>query len=530
VTSTVEIPLDVSAVLDEPIARGRGAELLRFAVPVAVGLVTIGVALRFWTLSDLWLDEALSVNIAKLPLHQIPGALRHDGAPPLYYFLLHGWMSAFGDGDFAVRSLSGLISVATLPFMWTAGKRLGGRACAWATLVLMATSPFAITYATATRMYALMMLWSLLGFLALVRAIEQPTRVRLAAVAVMTALIIYTHYWGLYFVAAAAAWLFFRSRRGEANGSRSAGEEQQVSRRVLGAMVIGGLTFLPWLPSFIFQSLHTGTPWSNAAGPGDVLGVLGEYSGGGPWGAALALLLFTLFLLGLFGRAIDSQRVLLHLRTRRRVRPVAWVFAGTLTFAVLAGAIAQAAFVGRYTAVVFPLFILLGGLGACVFLDRRVMAGVLTVTALFGLIVGIGANATDRTQAGSVASVINKDANPGDLVVYCPDQLGPAAARLIHAPVDQATFPHATPPQRVNWVDYRQVIADTDVVQFGQDMVSRAGGGHALWYVWANYAGTDHKCDTLLNLFQALRPNGIFRVHATHNTSYEYDNLVRFPG
>jgi len=530
VTTTIEAPLDVSRVIDEPIVQGRGTDLLRYAVPVAAGLVIAGIALRFWTLSDLWLDEALSVNIAKLPLHQIPGALRHDGAPPLYYFLLHGWMSAFGTGDFAVRSLSGLASVMALPFMWAAGKRVGGRASAWAAVLLMATSPFAITYATATRMYALMMLWSILGLLAMVRALEQPSRVRVAAVAVMTALIMYTHYWGLYFVFAAAVWLFFRARRAAPMEDRSALEEQRTSRRVLGAMIIGGATFLPWLPSFIFQSLHTGTPWSNAAGPGDVLGVLGEYSGAGPWGAALALLLFTLFLLGLFGRAIDNQRVLLQLRTRRRVRPIAWVFAGTLSFAVVTGAIAQAAFVGRYTAVVFPLFILLAGLGAGVFLDRRVMAAVLLVTSLFGLIVGIGANAEDRTQAGDVAAVINKDANAGDLVVYCPDQLGPGVARLINAPVDQATFPHAAPPQRINWVNYRQGISDTDVLQFGQDMVSRAGGGHALWYVWANYLGTNHKCDTLLNLFQALRPNGQARVHANHNTSYEYDNLVRFPG
>ena len=28
--------------------------------------------MRFWTTSDLWLDEALTVNIARLPLHEIP--------------------------------------------------------------------------------------------------------------------------------------------------------------------------------------------------------------------------------------------------------------------------------------------------------------------------------------------------------------------------------------------------------------------------------------------------------------------------
>ena len=33
--------------------------------------------------------------------------LRHDGAPPLYYALLHFWIDVFGLGNLAVRSLSG---------------------------------------------------------------------------------------------------------------------------------------------------------------------------------------------------------------------------------------------------------------------------------------------------------------------------------------------------------------------------------------------------------------------------------------
>ena len=51
--------------------------------------VVAGLALRFYARSPLWLDEALSVNIAKLPVNEIPEALRHDGHPPLFYVLLH---------------------------------------------------------------------------------------------------------------------------------------------------------------------------------------------------------------------------------------------------------------------------------------------------------------------------------------------------------------------------------------------------------------------------------------------------------
>ena len=85
--------------------RERRATALRYGAVAALGAL---VVLRFVAHSHLWLDEALSVDIARLPLRDLPGALRHDGSPPLYYALLHLWMRAFGEGTIAVRALSGV--------------------------------------------------------------------------------------------------------------------------------------------------------------------------------------------------------------------------------------------------------------------------------------------------------------------------------------------------------------------------------------------------------------------------------------
>ena len=41
------------------------------------------------------MDEAITTGIASHSLSAIPGLLRHDGSPPLYYFLLHFWIQAF---------------------------------------------------------------------------------------------------------------------------------------------------------------------------------------------------------------------------------------------------------------------------------------------------------------------------------------------------------------------------------------------------------------------------------------------------
>src|SRR5947209_5352819 len=76
-------------------------DMPRWFYPVTLGvLVAAGVILRFAARQALWLDESQSVAIARLPLHG-PGTtlwqgLKEDGSPPLYYLLLHGWVSLFG--------------------------------------------------------------------------------------------------------------------------------------------------------------------------------------------------------------------------------------------------------------------------------------------------------------------------------------------------------------------------------------------------------------------------------------------------
>ena len=113
----------------------------------------------------MWLDEALTAHIASLPIGQIPGALRHDGHPPLYYVLVHLWTQVFGTSDLAFRSLPGIFGVALLPMAWLVGRRVGGRGVAWCTVVLVAILPYALRYSTENRMYSLVMLLALVGYL-----------------------------------------------------------------------------------------------------------------------------------------------------------------------------------------------------------------------------------------------------------------------------------------------------------------------------------------------------------------------------
>jgi mannosyltransferase len=506
--------------------------LARLGVVLAGAVVAAGVVLRFIAPNGLWLDEALSVNIAKLPLSQIPGALVQDGSPPLYYFVLHFWMVAFGQGEVAVRALSGVVSVATLPFLWMAGKRVGGRPAAWAALLLGASSPWAVYYGTDTRMYSLMALEAVLWYLAIRRAVEIPGRARLLCVLALTAALMYTHYWDLYLVGAGAVWALWRSLVEARRGVVQMGAYPRATRKVLLAMVGGVVLWLPWSPVFVFQALHTGTPWTSPPGPQDLLSVFGYFAGGGGWGKLLTFLLFGLVGLAVLARpGPKATSVVLEMRAQPRARFVAWLVVATLGVAVVAGLVSGAAFDSRYIAVVFPLFVLLCAMGLTTFASRRVTSVVLAVACVAGLFSARLWNAQPRTQAVQIAAVLNAQAQPGDMVVYCPDQLGPAVDRLLSVPdVTELTYPRMMGPQRIDWVDYSATIQGTSVFWFAQQIVSRLNPGSTLWLVWRNgYHVFGNSCGALASWLEMLHPGGE-TVRSQDLAYYEPDNLVRFSG
>ncbi len=469
---------------------------------LALGLVVAaGIVVRFVARSHLWLDEALTVNIAGLPLSDLPDALRRDGSPPLYYAVLHFWMDLFGTGTIAVRALSGVCSVACLPLAWRVGHRVGGRTAATSVLVLMALSPYAVQYATEARMYSMTMLLVLAGGLALANLLERPSWGLGAAVALLTGALLLTHYYALYTVVAVGAVLLWHAWRGE---------ERAAARRSLLAMVAGGLLFLPWVPILLYQAAHTGAPWGDT-GRGvrtviDTLGVLvSGYRDAGPVPLLLAV---GLIVLAVFGRAVGRRRFEIDLIGREPGRTLALLTFGGLLLAVAVSDLTGEAYTPRYASIVFPGVLLIVALGVTSFGDARLRLGALVVMATLG-VVGIKPIIQyERTQAASVARHLRESAQPGDVVAYCPDQLGPSVSRLLpdDMGLTQITYPKAHGPKFVDWVDYAKTIRRTDVLPFAQMLLDRAGPNHNVWLVWSiGYKSLGPRCGQLLHALGGYR-------------------------
>jgi hypothetical protein len=522
---------DSAATSDRERAPGvapTGSGRSRTAVAVAVGLaLAIGVVGRFVTVSPMWLDEALTVNIARLPLSDLFEALRHDGAPPLYYLVLHAWMDLVGAGDVAVRSLSGLFSVAALPLMWMAGRRLAGDRpwVPWAGVLLLASSPFAIRYATEARMYSLVVLLVLAGFLALDTLLRRRSPRAAVVLGAVTGTLLLTHYWSFFLVAVVGVLLVVRWRHPDP--AHRAG-----ARRALPAMAAGSLLFLPWVPSFLEQMTETGTPWGGPPRPRAAFEFVLQFAAGLPdTSLPLGLLLYALLALGLFGAAAGAGRVTLELRGRAPGRMLAAVAGLTVVLAIVVGRIAGSAFAIRYAAVVLPMVLLLAALGTATLAGSRAAPAVLALAVVLGFITAIPHLAGDRTSAGRVAAALRAEARPGDVVAYCPDQLGPAVNRLLEprAGLVQLTFPRAGDPQLIDWVGYEAANRAAVPAEFARMLLERAGPDRSVWVVWApSYRTFGTKCQALLTALREARPQER-RVLSIPTTTFERPGLVQFP-
>ena len=521
---------DVTTVGADPTSNGADHRPRTLEIVVVAAIVIVGVVLRSATRSHLWLDEALSVNIARLPMGSIAAWLRHDGAPPLYYWMLHGWTSIVGDGDTAVRALSSVVSIAALPVAWACGRRVGTVRTAWLTLVVLAANPFAIRYATEARMYSLEVLLVFAGILVVRRSIERPSVGRLLPVAGIGAALVWTHYWCISLVGATAVVLLAVAWR-----SRDAARTAAI--RTLVALGLGSATFVAWLPAFLYQSQHTGTPWAVPQFPSIPIGsTFLDFAGG--WhaeGWILFYVVVVLMVVGVFTTTTNETGFVLSLDARNAVWPEAAVGALALVFGSTLAYVGGSGFQTRYSVIALPCFVIVVARGIDVIASTRWRAVVVGIVVLTGFAGGVRSFATERTQTAVVASTIAARAHAGDVVVYCPDQLGPATHRVLQrtpvgASLHEVSFPVVLPAssnvELVDWVDYVARLDSVSTKRAAVATLSLAGPHAAIWIVTSpGYITHDARCTPYIDAIAQLGRRQATSVVTPDADIYEHAGL-----
>jgi mannosyltransferase len=190
----------------EKVSRSTLSTVIRNIVNIDPGIILIvtiiplAVILTLLYTGDksLWLDESISVAIARLDWPTMWQVVSQGEANMgLYYILLHFWLN-LGESEFVIRSLSAIFAVLTVPIIYTLGSRLFNKYIGLIAALVVVVNTFFIRYAQEARSYSLVLFLISLSSLLFVMAIQRSSKRFWTAYVIVSALAVYAHVFAVF--------------------------------------------------------------------------------------------------------------------------------------------------------------------------------------------------------------------------------------------------------------------------------------------------------------------------------------------
>jgi hypothetical protein len=397
----------------------------------------LSVAARTWLLvhRPLWFDELFTIWASRLTLPRLLEILKNDSGPPLWYVLEKPFVLA-GERLFSSDNVARVLPFLATLALFGGASALPSRRAKTRYLLLVAASPLLLLYSAEARAYGFLSMICFALFLLGARGSESPRR--LLAIALLSAVALYTHYLALFAVGALVV---------------VAAAEKRIRSAV--ATLAGGLTFLFWIPVMARQP-RGAVAWMHETPFELVTGILSSLGGSGdiphPFGPPLpdVLLGAGIALALAIGVALAMQWR--HDADLRRVCAFLVLFFGGVLFASLARPIA---FSGRTELAVLPVWLwavaLAGERSRVARIASRAL--LLLAAASSAILLCSPRNASPSARA---IELLERSARAGDVLFagaqfYLPARLA-SDRHLLGIPVEafpreQATHPGWTMPR-----------------------------------------------------------------------------------
>ena len=452
--------------------------------------------LLFLGRKTFWFDECFSVEVARLRWNDFGHLLwRREANMSLYYLLLRGWLH-FGSSPFFIRSLSVIISIATLPAIFWLGCKLFDRRVGVIAVALISCNAYHIRYAQEARSYSLFVLLATLSSGFFVATLREPSRrIRLAYV-LSSVLAVYAHLYSLLLLA--AQWLSVRGY-----GVQRLSVTSAPSHALRRAWIWIGAASLP-LAIFAAKTGAGPIRWIQRPGLHDMIDFAQRISGSDGF---VLLLIYV----AACGTAIAPARRAL-LMFRNEVSWAIWRFRFLLIWLVfpvaltLALSVVRPIFLGRYFIFCLPALVILAAAGLAKLRSPWLLGASLAAIILLSLHGTFSYYDHDfdleRDGSEAAANYVLDHAQPNDAILFhiAESRVPYEFFKSTRARGSSTAGPEIAFPRHGEQLDYRDFTGRPTA-----DLVRSLSGRYSrVWLVLMSNGTRGHPDATTLMLDQAL--------------------------
>jgi mannosyltransferase len=369
------------------------------------GAVLVAAFLSFYNIEkrSIWYDEAFSIAYSSLNWSGLWAHIRGQEANMCFYSVLLKLWLLMGSNEFAVRSLSAVFAVTTVPVVYLIGKRLFnvlvGLTASW----LLSVNPFFIRYAQEARSYSLVLCLVCISTYFFIKSIQEKSGKNWAIYVVISVLAVYAHFFAALVILSHAVSILFLDRK------------DIPSLREL--FIIGCVLVLFLVPfGYLIVSTDSGqVSWIPELSAKSLPDLFMNLAGREEKPIAILSLFLSLFgLIGLFRMRRNPQN---RLAARRCLLVFIWL---ALPIAVaMVVSLFKPIFVDRYFIVCLPALMLLASLGLSGIHNSRICLAATSVTLIISIIAVILSYQSPRDDDWrGVTEFIYSSAKAGDATIF----------------------------------------------------------------------------------------------------------------
>jgi len=210
------------------------------------GVALLALVIRAYRIDaeSVWYDEAFTVySSAATPGEMLRILVEDFNHPPLHSLLVHWWFGLFGVGVVQARALSAVFGTLAVIALYWLGALLFDRRTAVIGALLLAISQLSVMYSQEARSYSMLLFLYIVTTACFVKAFGSGNLRDLALFVVAAALLLNTHYYAAFGVAALFVYAFWFRKRSPIRSSWW-----------VAALVLMALAYVPWMFSGVIQA------------------------------------------------------------------------------------------------------------------------------------------------------------------------------------------------------------------------------------------------------------------------------------